>query len=281
VTRSKPLDLALSLHEETLKLRKAKLGPEHPHTLVSMGNLAGAYWQAKQLDKSIPLFEEALKHKVAKLGRDHPETLRTMANLGVNYKDAGRFKQAISLLEEVHRAVNKSPPLGWVGGSLLDAYAKAGENTKFANLLQEQLSDARKTLPKESQQLAGLLAQGGISLLELKQCTDAEPVLRECVAIREKSQPDIWTTFNTQSMLGGALLGQKKYPDAEPVLLKGYEGMKSHEKSIPPQGVIRLPEAADRLIQLYTETNKSDEVKKWQVERAMYPKDAPKATEKK
>ncbi len=28
-------------------------------------------------------------------------------------------------------------------------------------------------------------------------------------------------------MLGGALLGQKKYAEAEPLLLKGYEGMKS------------------------------------------------------
>ena len=31
---------ALKLHEETLTLRKAKLGPDHPDTLASMGNLA-------------------------------------------------------------------------------------------------------------------------------------------------------------------------------------------------------------------------------------------------
>ena len=29
------LDLALPLFEETLKLRKAKLGPDHPDTLVA------------------------------------------------------------------------------------------------------------------------------------------------------------------------------------------------------------------------------------------------------
>ena len=34
------LDLALPLFEETLKLGKAKLGPEHPDTLASMNNLA-------------------------------------------------------------------------------------------------------------------------------------------------------------------------------------------------------------------------------------------------
>ena len=43
-------------------------------------------------------------------------------------------------------------------------------------------------------------------------------------------EPDTWTTFNTKSMLGGALLGQKKYAEAEPLLLKGYAGMKRRER---------------------------------------------------
>ncbi len=57
------LDLALPLFEESLRLKKAKLGPDHPDTLTSMNNLAAAYWRMKQLDKSIPLFEETLKHR--------------------------------------------------------------------------------------------------------------------------------------------------------------------------------------------------------------------------
>ena len=158
---------------------------------------------------------------------------------------------------------------------MIDAYTKAGENAKLADLLQEQLAEARKSLPKDSPELAGLLAQIGLSLLQQKKWTEAEPLLRECLAIREKTQPDVWSTFNTKSLLGGALLGQKKYAEAEPLLLKGYEGMKQREKTIPPQASTRLPEALDRLIELYTATNKPDEVKKWQAERAKYPAAAP------
>ncbi len=158
---------------------------------------------------------------------------------------------------------------------LLDAYAKAGENAKLADLLQEQLPEARKALPKDSPQLAGLLAQIGMSLLGQKKWTEAEPLVRECLAIREKAQPDLWSTFNTQSMVGGALLGQKKYADAEPLLLAGYEGMKQRETTIPPQAATRIPEALDRLIDFYTATNKPDEAKKWQAERAKYPAIAP------
>ena len=90
-----------------------------------------------------------------------------------------------------------------------------------------------------------------------------------------KNQPDAWTTFDAQSLLGGALLGQKKYAEAGPLLLKGYEGMKARAKAIPPQGGTRIPEALDRLIELSAATNKPDEAKLWQAERAKYPTVAP------
>ena len=208
-------------------------------------------------------------------------TLRTVANLGVNYKDAGRFAEAIPLLEEAHRAAKKYPSLRWVGTQLHDAYAKAREIPKLANLLQEQLPEARKSLPKESPQLAGLLAQIGMCLLEQKKWAEAEPFLRECVAIREKTEADDWTTFNIKSMLGKALLGQKKYAEAETLLLAGYEGMKKREKTIPLPGGTRIPEAIDQLVRLYEATGKKDDAAKWRLELAKYPEVAPMPREKK
>ncbi len=275
------LDKALPLSEETLALEKSKLGPDHPNTLISMSNLAACYWSMKRLGKSIPLLEAVLPLEEKKLGRDHPNTLLTVANLGVNYKDAGRLAEAIPLLEEAYQAAKKHPTLRWVGESLLDAYTKAGENAKLADLIQEQLADARRSLPKDSPELAGLLVQLGMIFLQQKKWTEAEPLLRECLTIREQKEPDDWRTFNTKSILGGALLGQKKYAEAEPPLLAGYEGMKLRESTVPEQGKVRLPEALDRLIELSTATNKPDEVKKWQAERAKYPEAARTPGEKK
>ena len=50
----------------------------------------------------------------------------------------------------------------------------------------------------------------------------------------ENTQPDVWTTFNTQSLLGGAP-GQKKFAEAEPLLLAGYEGMKTGKRRSRPR----------------------------------------------
>ncbi len=162
---------AIALLERVRDAQIAKLGLDHPETLRTLNNLAGAYWSTKQLDKSVPLFEDVLKRTDAKLGRQHPSTQGTVANLGVNCKDAGRLKEAIPLLEEAHQAAKRFPTLRWVADPLSDAYAKAGENSKLADLLREQLPEARKTLPKDSPQLAGMLAQIGSSLLEHKEWT--------------------------------------------------------------------------------------------------------------
>ena len=75
------LELALPLFEETLKLRKAKLGLDHPHTLTSMNNLAVTYQAAGKADLALPLYEKTLKLVKAKLGPDHPGSSRPWATL--------------------------------------------------------------------------------------------------------------------------------------------------------------------------------------------------------
>jgi serine/threonine protein kinase/tetratricopeptide (TPR) repeat protein len=259
-------EVALALFEETLKLRQARFGADDPHTLATLQDLAQVSWLTKRLDKSVSLFEELFHRQAAKCGRDHPDTLNAVANLGINYRDAGRLDEALPLLEEAYQASMSLPALAWVRIALLEAYAKAGESAKFARLLPDFLSEARATLSADSPALANTLSQVSLGLLELNEWSQAEPLLRECLAIREKREPDEWRTFCSKSMLGGALLGQKNYSEAELLLVTGYEGMKKREKSIPPFAGARIPEALKRLVRLYQATDRSDEAAKWQKE---------------
>ncbi len=200
------------------------------------------------------------------LGAIHPHTLGTLALLGVNYRDAGRLAEAIPFLEQARREGRQYASLGWIDGELLTAYIRAGKSAEGAALVKDILEAARKELPAGGPPLAGALALNGLALLQLKEWADAEPVLRDCLAIREGKESDDWTTFSTKSMLGGALLGQKKYSDAEPLLLAGYEGMKQREAKIPPQGKVRLTEAVERLVQVDEALEKKAEAAKWRKE---------------
>ncbi len=270
------LDLALALYEETLKLKKAKLGVNHPSTLASMNNLASCYQAAGKLDLAVRIYEEAVKLKKAKLGADNPDTLLSINNLASCHIMAGKHDLAAPLLEDTLPVMkvklgDSHPTTIACMRNLVRAYSAAGRAETATAMYKEFIAVERKRLPANSSELAGSLAIVVLELFKCGQYTLAEESLRECLTIREKLQPDAWTTFNTQSLLGGALLGQKKYADAEPLLLKGYEGMKQREKMIPPQGKTRIPDAADRLIELYTKLGKPDDAKKWQTERTKYP----------
>ena len=63
---------ALKLREETLALRKAKLGPDHPDTLTSMNNLATSYYALGRHAEALKLHEETLALRKAKLGPTTP-----------------------------------------------------------------------------------------------------------------------------------------------------------------------------------------------------------------
>ena len=58
-------------------------------------------------------------------------------------------------------------------------------------------------------------------------------MIRASLAVRERKEPEAWSTFNTRSLLGGVLLGQERYADAEPSLLAGYRGMKERAAKQP------------------------------------------------
>ena len=275
------LDLALPLHEATLKLFKARLGPDHPDTLMSMNNLARAYQAAGKLDLALPLHEETLKLMKAKLGPDHPNTLSSMNNLALAYQAAGKLDLALPLFEETLKL--RKAKLGPEHPASLDsmsnlalAYQAAGKLELALPLFEETLKLRKAILGPEHPDTFDSMSNLALAYQAAEKLDKCIPLFRECLTIREKNQPDAWRTFNTQSMLGGALLGQKKFADAEPLLLKGYEGMKSREKTIPPQGTIRILEAIDRLIDLYTATNKPEEAKKWQEVKAKLPKPAEK-----
>jgi tetratricopeptide (TPR) repeat protein len=245
----------------------SKLGAGHGDTLTIRNNLAAAYWRAGRLDRSVPLFEETLKLRISKLGPDHPDALLAQANLGVNYRDAGRPVEGARLMQEALERARGRPDalalLAFVPPQLGAAYEAAELFGAAEPYYRDALEQARKQFGPGDPRTVAAMATLARNLLKLEKWADAEPLLRECLAIRERAQPDAWSTFNTRSMLGGSLLGQTKYALAEPLLLSGYEGMKAREAKIPAPGKPRLPEAGDRLVKLYDAWRKPEKAAEW------------------
>jgi tetratricopeptide (TPR) repeat protein len=160
--------------------------------------------------------------------------------------------------------------------TLAAAYAETGQFAKAISVQKEALALSQNA--QEKQDLASKLRlyennspyRDHVSLAELTRTwlaegkfADAEPLARECLTLREIEIPDDWRTFNARSMVGDALLGQKKYAEAEPLLLAAYEGMKQREDKIPAAGKLRVKETLQRLVQLYDATGPTDRAGEW------------------
>lgn len=86
---------------------------------------------------------------------------------------------------------------------------------------------------------------------------------REALSGLEKSRPDSWERFDSQSMLGAALAGQGKYVEAEPLLVSGYEGLVQHQASIPQSNRSSMRQAGERIVHLYEDWKKPPKAAEW------------------
>jgi serine/threonine protein kinase len=256
------------LLREALELDRAALPAGHPELAGTLTNLASLLLVQNELTEAEPLLREAIQILRAALPAGHPEIAPSLNSLGRVLQEQNRLAEAEPLYREA-LAINRAAlPAGHphLATSLNNLAMLLQDQNKFAEaepLFREACQVVRTALPAGHPSIATILNNLSLILLTLSKFAEAEPLLRECLSIREESQPDAWTTFNTKSMLGGALLGQKKYDEAEPLLLDGFRGMKEREAAIPPRAATRLPQAAQRLVDLYTARGDDAKTAEW------------------
>jgi hypothetical protein len=155
-------------------------------------------------------------------------------------------------------------------GSLARVLEQEGKLAEAEAVRREELAVERRLSGDEHRFVANSLAELTSLLLVEEKSAEAEPPARECLSIREKKLPDDWSTFNARSMLGGSLLGQKKFSEAEPLLLAGYEGMKQRQDKIPAVSKVCVKETLQRLVQLYEATGEAVKAAEWKTKLAEF-----------
>lgn len=177
------------------------------------------------MNEALPVFEDALRRRRATLGPDQPDTIVSMSNLAVAYQAAGRLAEALPMFEEAlaRRRATRGP--------------EHPQTLRSINYL------ARAELVDHPER--------------------AEPLLRAALAVHEKKDPDNWRAFETRSLLGASLFGQKKYAEAEPELLRAHEGLKARVTSIPAPSRKVLNETVDSIIRLYEAWAKPEKAAEW------------------
>ncbi|KAI3054887.1 hypothetical protein CBS147353_11388 [Aspergillus niger] len=150
------------LEMQVMNICKGVLGPEHPATLTSMGNLALIYWGQGRWKEAEELGVQVIQLLKIVLGPEHPATLTTMGNLASTYWDQGRWKEAEELGVEVmdirKRVLGPEHPATLTSmGDLASTYRSQGQ-WKEAEELGMQVMDIRKRVlgPEHPNTLASM-----------------------------------------------------------------------------------------------------------------------------
>ena len=75
------------------------LGPDHPSTLITLGNLALLLDDKGDRERAKEMYERCLAAQERVLGPDHPSTLTTLGNLALLLKDMGDWERAKEMYE--------------------------------------------------------------------------------------------------------------------------------------------------------------------------------------
>ncbi len=262
---------AETLHRDVLAMRKKLLGAQHSDVARSLNELALVLSAEGKQSQAEDLLRQALAMKTSLLGNEHPDVANSMAGLAAVLQAQGKLAEAETLSRgalSMRRKLLGAEHLD-VANSLFNLAGILREQCKLRDaeaLNREALAMGAKLLGPEHPGVGDARADLARTLLLETNFAEAETVGRLCLALREKLLPNHWETFEARSLLGVSLAGQKKYAEAEPLLLSGYLGMKERQQKIPATEKRWVREALLQLVQFYDATGKAADATKWRLE---------------
>jgi non-specific serine/threonine protein kinase/serine/threonine-protein kinase len=252
-----------------LAIRRRVLGEEHPDTLMGMNNLAlilygeGKYAEAEATESS------SVEIMCRVLGEEHPNTLTHMGNLARMYSVEGKYAQAEALsvkVLEIRRRVSgeEHPDTLHSMYGLAQLYRQQARYGEAEPLYTKILEGCRRVLGPQHPDTTDVMVSLGELRLKQGRYNEAEPLLAEAEKTLEQVNPANWKRYYPKTVLGAALAGEKRYGEAEPLLLSGYTGLIQRKATIPAASKSHLAEAGDWIVQLYRDWGQPDKVTEWQ-----------------
>ena len=259
---------AEALYSQTLEIRRRVLGREHPLTLLSMTNLAHVYYLEGKYAQAEALGSQTVEVQRRVLGREHPSTLFSMRVLGDAYTGQSKYAQAEALFIrtlEIQRQVRG--PENYSTLLTLDdlayMYQQQGKYGLAETHSAQALAGRRHALGSEHPDTMASAADLALAYLSQGKFAESEPLAREALEFNRNKQPEDWQRFRTESLLGVSLAGQKKYAEAEPLLLEGYQGMLARKERMAVPDWYHLDRAREWLVQLYQAWGKPAKAAAW------------------
>jgi non-specific serine/threonine protein kinase/serine/threonine-protein kinase len=244
-----------------VEIRREILGKEHPDTLMSVSNLAAAYYYQGRDPEAERLHRETLDIRRRVMGAQHPDTLASMRNLARACHAQGRYGEAERLYREVLEIQSdilgaEHPDTLRSMNDLAASYHDQGRYEEAERLLRETLDTRRRILGEEHLDTLMSVSNLARTCLAQDRPEEAARLHRETLDIRRRilGEEHPQTLFS-MSYLGHVYFGQGRYDEAEPLYLKTYEARRRVLGENHPSTLASM----NRLIELYLSQSRYDE----------------------
>ena len=240
-------------------------GPEHVLTGVALNNLGDALIRLGRYDEADPVLQEAIRVLTHNFGADNPQTLNTRDRMGLVRRGQRRYAEAAAIHREV-LALEQRAPGPKHENTLTTMYRLAlvmADDRHFAEaetLDREAVQLLHDTLGPKHPKTLGATAHLAYVLENQGRHAEAEPLLRTALPLFDAAG---WQRFNCDSLLGGSLAGQRKFEEAEPLLVSGYSGMAERRARISAPERFYLDRAGEALAGFYRDWAKPAKAEEW------------------
>ena len=172
------------------------------------------------------------------------------------YVDNGKYAQAEALYRRVlgtaGRAFGPENPLTlhFVSEPVY-MYQKRAKYGLAETYAARALEGRRHALGSEDADTMASASDLALAYLSQGKFTQSEALAREAMEFFHRKLPDDWRQFRAKSLLGASLAGQKKYAEAEPLLLEGYLGMLKRKDQMGDWDWPHIDRTRGWIVQLY------------------------------
>jgi non-specific serine/threonine protein kinase/serine/threonine-protein kinase len=259
---------AETLFRTVLDQKLRVLGEEHPETLTTMNNLGVVYRAQGKYPQAEALLVRVTAVQRRVLGDEHPNMLLSMNGLALLYELQHKNAEAELLyrkvMESQHRVLGaEHPDTLATMNNLAVLYVKQGKNAEAEPLVTKSQEARRRVLGEQHPDTLRSTNNLGWLYLNTGRYGQAESILRAAVTGYQKSAPDGWERYQCESLLGASLTGQKKYEEAERLVIGGYEAMIQRKSAIPAGSSSALDQAGQRIVQLYLNWGNAAKAAEW------------------
>jgi tetratricopeptide (TPR) repeat protein len=229
LTYSRDYAAAEPLQRRAVAVAEKTWGPNDPHVVISVRNLAGLLYSKHEYAAAEPFFRRALELDERISEPDAPHLARDLDLLGLllqakgAYAEAGlMFRRALAIRE--HERGGTPHDLAWTLNNLAEVLRLTGDYAGAEPLYKRALEIDEKALGSDDPSVATDLNNFAQLLRAKGESTTAEQMYRRALEIDEKAlgpdDPDVATVLGN---IAGVLKAKGDYTKAEPLYRRALE----------------------------------------------------------